>query len=367
MCCCHFTVTLHVTFFLLPSVAVAVMVAVPFLIPFTTPLEVTVATALLLVVHFRVLLLALEGDTVTFRAAVFPLVTVSAVLLILSPVTGCFTVILQTAFFPLPSFAVAVIVAVPFLTAFTTPLEVTVATALLLVVHLTALLLALAGPAVAFSVKVFPLFRVREVLFRVILVTGCVTVTLQTAFTPLPSFAVAVIVAVPFATALMLPFESTVAALVLLLFQVTALLLALEGAAVAVRAKDLFLIRVREVLFKVSFVTGCFTVTVQEAESLLPSFVVAVIVVVPFATAFTLPFASTVTIFVLLLFQLTLLSVASPGRTTFFSTVVSPVLSVIEVSERARLSTGFFQTAVKVVSPRLYLPQGQRIQGFPLR
>ena len=63
-----------------------------------------------------------------------------------------FTVILQLAFFLLPSLTVAVIVAVPFLTAFITPLEVTIATDLLLLVQATALLFALLGDTTAFKV-----------------------------------------------------------------------------------------------------------------------------------------------------------------------------------------------------------------------
>ena len=97
----------------------------------------------------RDLSLALEGATVTLSAAVFPAFTVSLVLLIVSLVTGCFTVILQVALTPLPSLAVAVIVAVPFARPLTTPFAVTVATFLLLVVHLTDLSFAVDGAAVA--------------------------------------------------------------------------------------------------------------------------------------------------------------------------------------------------------------------------
>lgn len=62
---------------------------------------------------------------------------------------------------------------------------------------------------------------------------GTVTVILQEAFLPLPSFAVQVIVAVPFPLAVTFPELDTVATFVLLLFHATVLLFALVGATVA--------------------------------------------------------------------------------------------------------------------------------------
>ena len=64
-------------------------------------------------------------------------------------------------------------------------------------------------------------WSIAEVLLRLILPTGTLTVILQVAFVPLPSFAVQVIVAVPLALKVTLPAEVTVATLVLLLLQVT--------------------------------------------------------------------------------------------------------------------------------------------------
>ena len=198
----------------------AVIVTVPLLMPLTTPVEETVATALLLVVHFTVLLFALEGPTVAVSVAVFPLLSVKAVLFSVRLVTGCLTVTLQVAFFPLPSAAVAVIVAVPLLTPLTSPAEETVATELSLVVHFTVLLFASEGPAVADSVDVAPLLTVRDVLFSVRLVTGCLTVILHSANTPLPSLAAALMTAVPFAAAVTFPLLLTAATPGLPLFQV---------------------------------------------------------------------------------------------------------------------------------------------------
>ena len=62
--------------------------------------------------------------------------------------------------------------------------------------------------------------------------------TVQEALAPLPSAAVAVMTAVPQATAVTTPF-STVATLGLLLVQVTVLSVALSGATVAVRVRVL--------------------------------------------------------------------------------------------------------------------------------
>ena len=75
------TVILQTAFLPLPSIARAVIVAVPALTPFTTPLFVTLATLVLLLVHFKVFLTAFEGMTVAFKVIFCPLVNVTAVLL----------------------------------------------------------------------------------------------------------------------------------------------------------------------------------------------------------------------------------------------------------------------------------------------
>ena len=65
---------------------------------------------------------------------------------------------------------------------------------------------------------------------------------------------------------------------------------------------------------------------------LLPSTVVTVIVQVPFATAVTFPFASTVATFVLLDVHVTLLSVASAGATVAVSCTLCPACVSVAVS-----------------------------------
>ena len=84
-----------------------------------------------------------------------------------------------------------------------------------------------------------PTHSERELLLNVMLVTCCFTSTEQVALTPLPSFAVTVIVTVPLAFPVTLPDEETVATEELELVQVTDVLLALEGVTVAVRVLDL--------------------------------------------------------------------------------------------------------------------------------
>jgi hypothetical protein len=62
---------------LLPSVEVAVMLAVPEAAAVTTPLVSTVATALLLLLHFTVLSVAFSGVTVTVSVKLSPTGSVS--------------------------------------------------------------------------------------------------------------------------------------------------------------------------------------------------------------------------------------------------------------------------------------------------
>lgn len=151
------TVTVQVALLLEPSAVVAVMVAVPLATAVTTPALLTVATDVLLLVHVTLLLLALEGVTVAVRVDVWPAdVKEREVLLRLMPVAwiGMFTVTLQVALLLEPSAVVAVIVAVPLATAVTTPELDTVATAVLLLVHVTFVLVALDGVTVAVRVDV---------------------------------------------------------------------------------------------------------------------------------------------------------------------------------------------------------------------
>ena len=190
----------------------------------------------------------------------------------------------------LPSAVVTVIVAVPDATAVTFPAVETVATLVLLLLQVTFLFVALLGETVAVSVSVAFGANVSVVLFRLTPVTGTVTVTAQVAVL-LPSVVVTVIVAVPAAPAVTFPAVETVATLVLLLLQVTFLFVALLGEIVAVSVSVAFGANVSVVLFRLTPVTGMFTVTAQVAD--LPP-AVAVIVAEPEPLEVTSPEDDTV-------------------------------------------------------------------------
>ena len=125
-----------------------VIVALPFLIPLTTPLLVTVATFLLLLVYVTFP----AGVALDLIVVVLPFLIVAEDFVRLN--VGFLTVSLYVAFsFPL----VAVIVTVPAFTPFTAPvLLFTVATFVLLDVYL----IVADGVAVAFTVTVFPVYTV---------------------------------------------------------------------------------------------------------------------------------------------------------------------------------------------------------------
>ena len=191
-------------------------------------------------------------------------------------------------------------VAVPVATPFTTPAEETVAILGLLLTQIISLLSIPFGLISATNVIAFPLIMFTDVRFNSILDIPCFTVILQDAFFWLPSFAFAVITAVPVPTVVTTPVEETVATFLLLLVQLTVLLLAFLGRTVAFRVILFPVVSTTELLFSCTLVTGCFTVTLQ-ASFFFPYF--AVIVAVPFLTALTLPFLETVATFLLLLVQ----------------------------------------------------------------
>ena len=95
------------------------------------------------------------------------------------------------------------------------------------------------------------------------------------------------------------------------------------GVIVAVKVSVNPFARVREVLFRLTPVTGTVTVTVQVAV-LLPSAVFTVIVAEPPATAVTFPLESTEATDVLELVQVTLLFVASLGVIVAVKVSVDP-------------------------------------------
>ena len=151
--------------------------------------------------------------------------------------TDIFTVTAQVAVLFDPSDALAVMLALPLDTAVTKPFASTVATEVLLLLHITLLSVALSGVTVAVSCKVWPrLVNDAVVLLRVIPVTGTdiFTVTAQVAVLLEPSAVLAVIVALPLATAVTRPVLLTLATDGLLLVHVTLLSVASSGVTVAV-------------------------------------------------------------------------------------------------------------------------------------
>jgi len=144
------------------------------------------------------------------------------------------TVTLQVAVLP-PSAVVTVMVAVPAVLAITIPFT-TVATLLLLLLHVTFRFVALEGKIVGVRVSVLLTARAVDVLFRLTPITAtavALTVTVQNAVLP-PSTVVTMIIADPAALAVTKPF-AIVATPLLLLLHVTFWLLALDGVITAVR------------------------------------------------------------------------------------------------------------------------------------
>ena len=201
----------------------------------TRPKSLTDATLVSSDDHVTLLSVASLGYTVAVNCFVTPIPIVSDEVLRDILLTYFFiTVTEQVAFTPLPSLALQVIVAVPAALAVTRPELPTVATFVLSDDHVTLLSVASLGYTVADSCLVSPIYKVAVEVLRDMLVTGFFTVTEQVAFTPLPSLALQVIVAVPAALAVTRPELLTVATFVLLDDHVTLLSVALLGYTVAV-------------------------------------------------------------------------------------------------------------------------------------
>ena len=160
--------------------------------------------------------------TVALNCWFSPLATEAVAGLTFTPVMFDTTVTLHVAVL-LPSTVLTVIVADPAETGVTVPPCDTVATELLLVLHVTFWFVALAGTIVAERVSVLPIVIEVDVLFKDTLAGGITTletVTVQVAVL-LPSAVLTVITAEPGETAFTTPLVETVATAVLLLLQVT--------------------------------------------------------------------------------------------------------------------------------------------------
>jgi hypothetical protein len=319
---------------LLPSVALAVMVTEPALTPVTTPVVAfTVAYEVLLLLHVTVLMVAFVGAMVAERVVVAPTPTVMAVVgvMVMAVTKTGLTVTLLVAVTPPASAALAVMVTVPALTPVTTPVvELTVAIDVLLLLHVMVLLVAFVGEAVAVRVVVLPTKTVTAVegVMTMLETKSGFTVTLLSAVTPLPSAAVARMVAVPGLTPVTTPVvELTVAIEVERLLHVTFLLEAFSGVTVA--ARGVVLPTTTEtvpdgVMVMPDTILGV-TATLLVAVTSLPSSAVALMVTVPTLTPVTTPVAaSTVALELLLLLHTTFWFVALAGKTVAESVVVLP-------------------------------------------
>jgi len=187
--------------------------------------------------HVRFLFVAPAGVTVAVKEGVPAGSIVNEEMFRLTPVTftkgGTYTVMAHVATFP-PSAVVAVIVVVPAATAVTRPVLSTVAFAGVEEVQFTVVFVALKGYMVGINVIVPPVAKKADLLSSPMPVTATAftTVTTQEAV-KLPFVVVTVIVLIPAATPVTLPFEATVAIPGVDDDQVTALFMAFVGRTVA--------------------------------------------------------------------------------------------------------------------------------------
>src|SRR5438093_631609 len=207
---------------LFPSL-VAVIVAVPAALPVTSPLAVTVATAVLLLPQLTVRPdngLPFASFGVAVSCTVWPTCTDAVLGLTVTDATG--TVLTVIVAVPLCPSLVAVIVAAPAVTPVTSPLPLTVATAVLLLAQLTGRPdngLPFASLGVAASCTVWPTCTDADAGLTATDATG--TLVTKIAAVPLFPSLVAVSVAAPTATPVACPAPFTVATAGLLLDQVT--------------------------------------------------------------------------------------------------------------------------------------------------
>src|SRR5205809_312061 len=290
---------------LFPSL-VAVIVAVPAVFPVTSPLALTVATAVLLLAQVTVRPLSgfpFASFGVAVSCTVWPTCTDAVAGLTVTAATG--TVLTVTVAGPLCPSQVAVIVAAPAATAVTSPLALTVATAVLPLDQVTVRPgseLPFASCGVAVSCTVCPTCTDAVAGFTVTDATGTV-LTVIVALPLCPSL-VAVIVAEPAAPPVTSPLALTVATAVLLLAQVTARPdSGLPFAPFGVAANCTVWPTCTDVVAGLTVTDATGTVlTVMVAPPLCPSDV-AVIVADPAATPLTTPLALTVATAVLPLDQ----------------------------------------------------------------
>ncbi len=211
----------------------------------------------------------------------------------------------KLAFTPLPSFAVAVIFALPAALQVAFPADVIVTTVVLELFQVTALeapdgfgLMVYVYDLPTVPVRVFPLavFPL-GVMIDIDVIFGRTHFNVKYAVTPLPSFAVAVIFALPAALQVAFPADVTAATVVFELFQVTALDAA-AGFGVMVYVYDLPTVPVSVVplavfplglMIDMEVIFGLAHFNVKVLVTPLPSFAAAVITAVPTALQVAFP------------------------------------------------------------------------------
>src|SRR6266516_2941721 len=283
---------------LFPSL-VAVIVAVPAVFPVTSPLALTVATAVLLLAQVTVRPLSgfpFASFGVAVRCTVWPICTDAVAGLTVTAATGTLVTVIVAV--PLCPSEVAVIVADPAATPVTRPLALTVATAVLPLAQVMVRPesgLPFASFGVALSCTVWPTCTDAVAGLTVTDATGMVLTVIVAV--PLCPSLVAVIVADPAATPLTTPLALTVATAVLPLDQVIARPESeLPFASFGVAASCIVWPAGTDAVagLTVTDATGT-VVTVSAAVPLLPS-EVAVIVAAPTATPVACPVPVTVTL-----------------------------------------------------------------------
>src|SRR6218665_2211919 len=198
----------------LPSLAVAVMVTVPVSKPVTKPEEgSTVAFEISPLLHSTSLLAASSGSTAAVNCGVPLTITPGegGIIVIDAAFLGV-TVSSIVPVTPLPSFAVAVMVTAPVVKPLTKPSAFTAALVSSLLLHVTPLSAASSGRTAAVNCWVLPAATLAgEGVMAIEVIFLSVTVSSTAPVTPLPSFVVAVMVAVPSATPVAKPLVSTAA------------------------------------------------------------------------------------------------------------------------------------------------------------
>src|SRR6266566_395335 len=335
---------------LCPSL-VALIVAVPATTPLTRPLPLTGATDVLLLDHVTtrpVSALPLASFGVAVSCTVWPATTLAGAGLTVTEATD--TLVTVIADVPLCPSLVEVIVADPATTPLTRPLELTVATDVLLLDQVIVRPVSgvpLASLGVAVSCTVCPAVTVGDAGLTVTDATG----TLVTVIADVPVFPslVAVIVAEPATTPLTRPLAFTLATDVLLLDQVTtrpASGVPLASFGVAVSCTVWPCGTLAGAGLTVTELTATF-VTVIAAVPLWPS-LVAVIVADPGARAVTFPFTSAIATDVLLLDHVTVRPVSGLPFASFgvaVSWIACPAATVADAGLTLTVATGTVQPA----------------------